>query len=53
MVWNSRLALIAAPICSARRRMAVRSWLPLAADGVPTQMNETSVSCTALQRHRR
>ena len=24
--------------------MAVRSWLPLAADGVPTQTNDTSVS---------
>ncbi len=53
MVWNSRLVASAAPICSASRRMAVRSWLPLAADGVPTQTNESSVSRIALRAHRR
>ena len=49
MVWKSRLVLSAAPICSASRRMALRSWLPFAADGVPTQTNDTSVSCMALR----
>jgi hypothetical protein len=44
MVWNSRFSRNAVPICSDRRRIAVRSWLPFAADGVPTQTNEISVS---------
>src|SRR6185436_10341151 len=47
MVWNPRLACSALPICSVSRSNAVRSWPPLAAEGVPTQMNDTSVSSTA------
>ena len=33
----------AAPICSAMRVIAVRSWLPFGRAGVPTQTNERSV----------
>ncbi len=42
------LALIALPISTASRKMAPWSWLPFAADGVPTQINDMSLSRTAL-----
>ena len=36
-----------APICSAMRVIAVRSWLPFGRAGVPTQTNDRSVVSTA------
>ena len=38
---------IAAPRSWASRSIAVWSWLPFGADGVPTQISETSVASTA------
>ena len=46
-VWRADLLFRASPICSQIRRMNLRSRLPFAWLGVPTQTKDKSVCCIA------